>query len=178
MKKKIILLFILLAVLCQFVSCTSETAPDKSTSPNMETESTSAVPEQADTEHLRPIKYFAQQREWDDEILLALCEYSGVVLSDESAKEYPALAKALEQTKNMVVRSAQDQFDNLLATAKEELDLLGEESFVTKSYTLDIQIRRADSVAVSLLSDSSWCTAISMTAVWAERPMIQQRGKF
>ena len=47
-----------------------------------------------------------------------------------------------------------DEFDNLLAFAKEERTFLSADSFVTKSSTLDVQIRRADSVAFSILSDS------------------------
>ena len=99
-------------------------------------------------------KFFAQQWEWDDEILLALSEYNAVTLLGDDTQKFPALAEALEQRKNMVVRSMGDEFDNLLAFAKEELDLLDADSFVTKESTLDVQIRRADSVAVSYLSDS------------------------
>jgi len=100
-------------------------------------------------------RFFAQQWEWDGEILLALSEYNGVTLSGDSIGKYPALSETLEQTKNMVVRSMADEFDNLLTTAKEELDLLGADSFVTKESTLDVQVRRADSIAVSYLTDST-----------------------
>ncbi len=108
----------------------------------------------AAAENLTLVRYSGQQQEWDDEILLALSEYSGVILSDESAEEYPALAEILEQTRGMTVRSMEDEFDNLLATAKDELQILGADRFVTKLSTCDVQIRRADSVAVSYLSDS------------------------
>ncbi len=99
-------------------------------------------------------KFFAQQWEWDDEILLALSEYNTVTLLGDDTQKFPALAETLEQRKNMAVRSMGDEFDNLLAFAKEELDLLGADSFVTKESTLDVQIRRADSVVFSMLSDS------------------------
>ena len=100
-------------------------------------------------------KSFVQKWEWDDEILLALSEYSTVTLHEDSAANYSALAETLNQTHNMATRSMEDEFDNLLVTAKEELDLLGADSFVTKESTLDVQIRRADSIAVSYLSDST-----------------------
>jgi hypothetical protein len=100
-------------------------------------------------------RFFAQQWEWDGEILLALSEYNGVTLSGDSIGKYPALAEALEQTKNMAVRSMSDEFDNLLADAKDELALLGAGSFVAKESTLDVQVRRADSIAVSYLTDST-----------------------
>lgn len=99
-------------------------------------------------------KFFAQQWEWDDEILLALSEYNGVTLYGDSIGKYPALSETFEQTKNMVVRSMNDEYDNLLVTAKEELALVGADSFEPMISTLDVQIRRADSVAVSLLSDN------------------------
>ena len=115
------------------------------------------TPEASVKETAQPLtisKFFAQQWEWDDEILLALSEYNAVTLSGDDTQKFPALAEALEQRKNMAVRSMEDEFDNLLATAKEELTLLDADSFVTKESTLDVQIRRADSVAFSILSDS------------------------
>ena len=161
--KRIAVLFVgVLIIMCQLAACNAEHIPDE-TEPfeniadKTEYEGSDTImpsTEQSAAEHLTPVKYFSQQSEWDDEILLAVSEYSAVTLHDESTQKYPALAEALEQTKNMAVRSMGDEFDNLLATAKEELTLLGADSFVTKSSTLDIQIRRADSVAVSLLSDS------------------------
>ena len=164
--KRIAILFVgVLLIMCQLAACNAEHIPDE-TEPfeniadKTETEyegSDTIMPstEQSAAEHLTPVKYFSQQFEWDDEILLAVSEYSAVTLHDESTQKYPALAEALEQTKNMAARSMEDEFDNLLATAKEELTLLGADSFVTKESTLDVQIRRADSVAVSLLSDST-----------------------
>ena len=159
MKKTICLLLSVCMLLC-LMACqsnigrpqgTESTALTESTA---STESTITVPEQTTAEHLSLGKYFSQQQEWDDEILLALSEYNAVTLLDEGTQMYPASAETLEQTKNMVVRSMEDEFDNLLATAKDELVLLGADSFVTKSSILDVQIRRADSVAVSMLSDS------------------------
>ena len=163
--KRIAILFVgVLLIMCQLAACNAEHIPDETESfeniaDKTETEyegNDTIMPstEQSAAEHLTPVKYFSQQSEWDDEILLAVSEYSAVTLHDESTQKYPALAEALEQTKNMEVRSMENEFDNLLATAKEELTLLGADSFVTKESTLDVQIRRADSVAVSLLSDS------------------------
>jgi len=170
MKRMTILLLGLFLAMCQFTSCTAEKTPDESTSPDIETqpaetetisdetkptetEPAAAVHEQAAAEHITLVKYFSQQWEWDDEILLALSEYNGVTLYGDSIGKYPALAETLDQTKNMVVRSMEDEFDNLLSTAKDELALLGADSFVTKESTLDVQVRRADSIAVSYLSD-------------------------
>jgi len=172
MKRITILLLGLFLAMCQCASCTAEETPEESTSTDIETQPSGTettpdetmpdetepavtAPEQAAAEHIALVKYFSQQWEWDDEILLALSEYNGVTLFGDSIGKYSALSETLEQTKNMVVRSMGDEFDNLLTTAKEELDLLGADSFVTKESTLDVQIRRADSIAVSYLSDST-----------------------
>ena len=88
--------------------------------------------------------------DWDDDALLVQSEYSHVTLWQEDAAKYPELAEALEQTANMVKRSMEDEYDNLCTTAREELPWAGE----TSVSTLDIQVRRADSVVLSLLSDS------------------------
>ncbi|MBQ2727248.1 MAG: hypothetical protein IJF78_16215 [Clostridia bacterium] len=132
-----------------------ETQPAETAAPEPETEEVVAVPEQVYVYTLPLVKYFSQQWEWDDEILLALSEYNGVVLPDDEKHVNPALAEALDQTKNMATRAMNDEFDNLLAVAKDELALLGADSFVTKSSTMDVQIRRADNVAVSWLTDST-----------------------
>ncbi|MBQ5754899.1 MAG: hypothetical protein IIV90_04445, partial [Oscillospiraceae bacterium] len=93
------------------------------------------------------------QYDWEDDDLLVQSEYSHITLWYEDAEAYPQLAEVLEQTAAMVVRSMEDEYDNLSATAREELAALGFAPETAVS-TLDIQVRRADSVAVSLLSDS------------------------
>ena len=158
MKRKTVLLMGVLLVLCQFASCNAERSPDETTAPYIETEPTendtaASSPEQTAAEHLALVKSFSQKQEWDGEILLALSEYTGVVLSEESAQMYPALAEILEQTHRMASRSMDDEFDNLLSAAKDEISLAETENFTAKLSTLDVQIRRADSIAVSVLSD-------------------------
>lgn len=88
--------------------------------------------------------------DWDDDALLVQSEFSHVTLWQNDAAKYPKLAAVLEQTANMVKRSMEDEYDNLCATAREELPWAGK----TSVSTLDIQVRRADSVVLSLLSDS------------------------
>ena len=91
--------------------------------------------------------------DWDDDSLLVQSEYSHVTLWQNDTAEYPELAEVLNQTANMVKRSMEDEYDNLCATAREELPWAGE-NVETSVSTLDIQVRRADSVVLSLLSDS------------------------
>ncbi len=88
--------------------------------------------------------------DWDDDTLLVQSEFSHVTLWQEDAAKYPKLAETLVQTANMVKRSMEDEYENLCATAREEPPWAGE----TSVSTLNIQVRRADSVVLSLLSDS------------------------
>ncbi len=164
MKRIAVLVVGVLLIMCQLAACNAEHIPDETepfeniadkTETKYEGNDT-IMPstEQSAAEHITLVKYFSQQSEWDDEILLVVSEYSAVTLSEDSTQKYSVLSDTLDQTKNMTVRSLEEEFDNLLSTAKEELAFLGADSFVTKSSTLDVQIRRADSVAVSVLSDS------------------------
>lgn len=91
--------------------------------------------------------------DWDDDKLLVQSEYSHVTLWQNDTAKYPQLAETLEQTANMIKRSMEDEYDNLCATARAELPWAGE-NVETSVSTLDIQVRRADSVVLSLLSDS------------------------
>ncbi len=137
---------------------TLEAEPEENLPENEPEKPSGVPPEEPIKITVQPLtlsRFFAQQWEWDGEILLALSEYNGVTLSGDSIGKYPALAEALKQTKNMAVRSMSDEFDNLLADAKDELALLGANSFVAKESTLDVQVRRADSIAVSYLTDST-----------------------
>ena len=95
-------------------------------------------------------------REYDEEnaLLLAQNSYSCVTLHADDAADFPALAEALEQIAAMETRSMDDEFDNLIGFAKESLSAGGTESFRQQISSLDILIRRADSLVVSLLADS------------------------
>ena len=90
--------------------------------------------------------------EWDDDVLLVQSEHSYVTLRETDAEKYPAMAETLSQLSAMQKRSMEDEFDNFCSSAREELSYGG--TVDTYVSTLDVQVRRADSVAVSLLSDS------------------------
>ena len=111
------------------------------------------LPNHSDVQTLSLQKQLYGLYDWDDDSLLVQSEYSHVTLWQNDTAEYPELAEVLNQTANMVKRSMEDEYDNLCATAREELPWAGEnmDTFVS---TLDIQVRRADSVVLSLLSDS------------------------
>jgi len=160
MKRMTIMLLIILLVMGQLASCTRKPAPGE-TDVSVPKETESAVndpvvpsPGQIAPKHLTLKKSLSQQCGWESDVLLALSEYSCAVLFDKSAEEYPELSEIMAQTERMTLHSMNDEYDNLLVTAKEELALVGADSFEPMISTLDVQIRRADSVAVSLLSDN------------------------
>ena len=85
--------------------------------------------------------------------LLVRCERSAVTLWPEDAAKYPELAAALEQTANMIRRGMEDEYSDLCASLREDLPWTGEAAETWVS-TVDAQVRRADSVVLSLLWDT------------------------
>ena len=67
-------------------------------------------------------------------------------------KKYPLLAQTLTETSVMRRRTMEEEKDNFIVTATEEF-LNDSEAFSTYVSTLDVQVRRADSVAVSIVED-------------------------
>ena len=84
--------------------------------------------------------------------MLVRSEYTTVTLDESMVKKYSALAEVLSETSVMRKRTMEDEKDNLLFDATEEFMNDGE-AFSTYVSTLDIKVRRADSVAVSILED-------------------------
>lgn len=144
----------MLLCLCACGGQTGSESPDPQNTPQ-DTPDPSGTPDTSPTVHgdartLSLQKHLYSLYDWDDDALLVQSEFSHVTLWQNDAAKYPKLAEALNQTANMVKRSMEDEYDNLCATAREELPWAGE----TSVSTLDIQVRRADSVVLSLLSDS------------------------
>ncbi len=130
-------------------------APDQTDTENPTGETVPPTPPtvHGDAQTLSLQKQLYSLYDWDDDRLLVQSEYSHVTLWQEDAEKHPDLAEVLEQTANMVKRNMEDEYDNLCAIAREELPWAGE-NMKTSVSTLDIQVRRADSVVLSLLSDS------------------------
>ena len=93
--------------------------------------------------------------EWADDYDRALVrsEHSCVTLGQVDADAYPEMAEVLNQLATMQENAMLDEFDNLVSIAREEL-VADREGFETNVSTLDVQVRRADSLVISLLSDS------------------------
>ena len=144
----------MLLCLCACGDQTGSESPDPQNTPQ-DTPDPSGTPDTSPTVHgdartLSLQKQLYSLYDWDDDALLVQSEFSHVTLWQNDTAKYPELAETLEQTANMIKRSMEDEYDNLCATAREELPWTGE----TSVSTLDIQVRRADSVVLSLLSDS------------------------
>ena len=92
------------------------------------------------------------QNEWQEDIRILYSKYSDVTMW-EGSEIYPEMDRTLSELANMQARSREDEVDNLLSFAQEILDV-DVENFEPQISTLDVQVRRADSVVVSLLSDS------------------------
>lgn len=98
-------------------------------------------------------EYFSHQ-EWYEDYpqMLVRSEYTDVTLDKSMEKKYPLLAQALTETSVMRKRAMEEEKDNFIVTATEKL-LNDSEAFSTCVSTLDLQVRRADSVAVSIVED-------------------------
>ena len=129
--------------------------PPQQESPGAENPGTEtpSLPSHGDVQTLSLQKQLYGLYDWADDALLVQSEYSHVTLWQNDTAKYPQLAETLEQTANMVKRSMEDEYDNLCATAREKLPWTGE-NMETSVSALDIQVRRADCVVLSLLSDS------------------------
>jgi len=100
-------------------------------------------------------KFVTTRAEWDNDadVLPVYSFYESVTLEYESAQAYPELAQTLSQTASMLQRSMDEEYDNLLSWAQEELSD-GTDGFETGRSILNTQVRRADYTVFSVLSDS------------------------
>ncbi len=156
MKKMICLLLLVCMVLC-LAACQGETRhPQESESAEF-TESS----ENNQEENSEKIKVLTLEKalhtnyEWADDLEQALVksEHSVITLGQEDAKAFPQMAEVLSQIATMQEKAMLEEFDNLVSFAKEEL-ASNRNGFETNVSTLDVQVRRADQVVISLLSDS------------------------
>ena len=149
--KRIISLLLVLCFIVAFTSC-GENTPQEIT-PN---ETTQAAENEASEEItvLSLNKEYISHYEWyeDHPEMLVRSEYTDVTLDKSMEKKYPLLAKALTETSVMRRRTMEEEKDNFIVTATEEF-LNDSEAFSTYVSTLDVQVRRADSVAVSIVED-------------------------
>ena len=117
---------------------------------------TEAAPPEARTKILKLDRKSSYEYEWSDEYGTALAELecSTVHLANEDAECYPELAKALSEECDFYEVNMLEEHDMLTENAKEML-LSGEaDGFCPLVNRLDVHIRRADEVVLSVLYDS------------------------
>lgn len=90
----------------------------------------------------------------DFEKLLLVSEFNNVTFW-ENADMYPEMDRRLSEIEGMQTRMMEDEADNMLSFAEEMGMADGDaENFETQISKLDVQIRRADSIVLSYLTDS------------------------
>ena len=145
-------MFSLCLILCMILSLAAGCSPSEPADGNLPQDGGNT-----DAEAVRVLsldKEPALRQGWDDsgEHLNVFMEYFYVTL-DEPDGTFSKLDEALDQLSVSMKNAMEDEFDNLCSIA-EEVSAANPEDFETYVSTLDVQVRRADSVAVSLLSDS------------------------
>ncbi len=147
--KRIICILLTLCFTVAFTSCGDETPQENTTT----TQNSENIAKEEITV-LSLDKEYVSHYEWYEDYpkMLVRSEYSSVTLDKSLEKKYSALAETLSETSVMRKRTMEDEKDNLLADATKEFMNDGE-AFSTHVSTLDVQVRRSDSVAVSIVED-------------------------
>ncbi len=151
--KRILCVLLSFCIVIGFASC-EKGNPDENVTDTPSTTQTSNENTKDEIKALSLNKEYISHYEWYEEtsIMLVRSEYSDVTLDKSMEKQYPLLAKTLSETSAMRKRAMEDEKDNYISFATEEFEK-DSENFSTYVSTLDVQVRRADSIAVSILED-------------------------
>ena len=151
--KRIICVLISLFIVITFTSCDKD-GSDESIIDTPSSSQTSKDETKNDIKLISLNKEYFSHYEWykDSSVMLVRSEYSDVTLDESDSEKYPLLAKTLLETSTMRKRTMEEEKDNFIAFAIEQYEN-DNESFSTFVSTLDVQVRRADSVTVSILED-------------------------
>ena len=95
---------------------------------------------------------YSTRYEWQDAVWMMYSEYNNIAIG-EDADQYPEMDNTLSEIKEMQTRTMEDEADNILSFAKEKLEE-NAKKFETQVSTVDVQVRRADDVVISYLTDS------------------------
>lgn len=138
----------------------SSEAPVQSSSGESSTSSSAKnppeiVPETSDVQLLDIDKYVRYHDEWteDFETMMFMGDSTSVLLGKNASKLYPELAVKLHEDKDLVLNSFEEGVTYGCELALEELEN-NPDDFNCYSNSYNELIRRADSVAVSILSDN------------------------
>ena len=172
--KKLLLITMMACLIGAFTACGNEnpqtTSEPKSVGENMSEKETEGIPETTENPETTEItgtteiaelpqilslkQTYATRYEWQDALWLLYSEYSNVTMW-EGAEQYPELERTLSETAGMQTRSMEDEADNILSFITEMGMLDGNlEDFETQVSTSNVQVRRADNVVLSYVTDS------------------------
>lgn len=129
---------------------------NEQTAENTTETETEAVPSELKSIILKLDKKTLYEYEWSEEYgaVLAELECSTIHLADEDAERYPELAKALSEECDLYEVNMLEEHDMLTENAKEMLLSEEAEGFSSLVNKLDVHVRRADEVVLSVLYDS------------------------
>ncbi len=149
--KRIVCVLLSLCIIIGFASCKRDN-PDENVTDTPSTTQTSDENTKDEIKVLSLNKEYISHYEWyeDTSTMLVRSEYSDVTLDKSMEKQYPLLAQKLLETSAMRKRTMEDEKDNHISFATEEFEK-DSEAFSTYVSTLDVQVRRADGIAVSIL---------------------------
>lgn len=159
--KKVLFIALLMCCIGTFTACgkenpqttgAPETVEDKT--PEKETQESSDKEVVESPEILSLKETYAARYEWQDALWLLYSKYSNVTMW-EGAEQYPEIDRALSETAGMQIRSMEDEADNILSFITDMGMLDGDlADFETQVSTSNAQVRRADSVVLSYVTDS------------------------
>lgn len=155
--KRILCILLSVCMLLCLAACHKDTEQPQGTESNAATEDSENQKgnETGEVRLLTLEKTLHTYYEWaeDSEQAIVRSENSCVTLGKEDAEAFSEMEEVLSQIATMQENAMLDEFDNLVITAREELDR-NRDDFETYVSTLDVQVRRADNLVISLLSDS------------------------
>ena len=165
--KKILVLTLLLCFMGTFAACkglipeTQTSGVSENVVDNTSEKETEAIQEDSSNESEEVVELpqvlslaqtYTTRYEWQNDIWVLYSEYSNIIMW-ENAEQYPEMDGTLSEIEGMQTRTMDDEADNIISFVQEIMDVNATD-FETQVSTLDVQVRRADSVVVSLLSDS------------------------
>lgn len=165
--KKILVLTLLLCFIGTFAACkglipeTQTSGVSENVVDNTSEKETEAIQEDSSNESEEVVELpqvlslaqtYTTRYEWQNDIWVLYSEYSNIIMW-ENAEQYPEMDGTLSEIEGMQTRTMDDEADNIISFVQEIMDVNATD-FETQVSTLDVQVRRADSVVVSLLSDS------------------------
>ncbi len=152
--KKILLVALMMFIIATFTACSDEKLQSETENPKTTENIEDAVSEEMVKlpQVLSLAQNYTTRSEWQDDVWVLYSEHSAITMQ-EGAEQYPDMDRTLSEIANMQTRTLDDEADNIVSFVQEIMDINASD-FETQISTLDVQVRRADSVVVSLLSDS------------------------